>query len=66
LSGKTGTGWRDDDLFGWFVGYVEKDAEVYFFVLNLDLDENMPPDAALNLRYDLTHAILVEMGILSD
>ncbi|WP_068774877.1 penicillin-binding transpeptidase domain-containing protein [Paenibacillus sp. FJAT-26967] len=40
LSGKTGTGWADNvingtPVNGWFIGYVEKNHNVYLFVTNI-------------------------------
>lgn len=42
LSGKTGSGrssLNDKYINGWFVGYVEKDKNVYFFATNIEADE---------------------------
>lgn len=37
LSGKTGTGTvNGKDVNGWFIGYVEKEANTYFFATNLE------------------------------
>lgn len=51
LSAKTGGA-----TLGWYVGYVEVDDRVYYFVLNLDQSGQ--------IRIDLTYAILREMGII--
>lgn len=45
LSGKTGTGWKDAELNGipingYFVGYVEKDGNAYFFVTNIEAEDH--------------------------
>lgn len=44
LSGKTGTGWKDGVLNGipingYFVGYVEKDRNVYFFATHIEAQD---------------------------
>ncbi len=45
MSGKTGTGWVDNvingiPVNGWFIGYVERNHDVYFFVTNIQADNN--------------------------
>lgn len=45
LSGKTGTGWKDAELNGipingYFVGYVEKDGNAYFFATNIEAEDH--------------------------
>lgn len=45
LSGKTGTGWKDAELNGipvngYFVGYVEKDGNTYFFAVNIEAKDH--------------------------
>ena len=57
LSGKTG--WadqKDGKSIGWFVGYLERDSNVYFFATNI---ESSHPDSAFaQSRIDITHSIL--------
>ncbi len=45
LSGKTGTQLRVEPAINWFVGYVEKDGNVYFFATNLELPEGSTDNA---------------------
>ena len=70
LSGKTGwgminaaqAGGKELNL-GWFVGYVEKRNDVYFFATNI----SVPEPAAANFgeaRKEITFKILKELGIL--
>lgn len=57
--------WRpgkvDAERTGWLVGYLERDANLYFFAMNLEIRE--PGDAAA--RTSITRAILEELGLLS-
>ncbi|BAW97168.1 beta-lactamase, putative [[Synechococcus] sp. NIES-970] len=45
---------------GWYVGYVEKDENVYFFATNINIDTER--DAAV--RIELTRRCLQDLGIL--
>ena len=60
LSAKTGWATITDPEIGWYVGYVEKGEEVYFFALNLDIHKNS--DA--KKRKTLTRKILKIAGVL--
>ena len=63
LSAKTGGGSRGDGkLIGWFVGYVERGADVYFFALNID---GASYAAIRDRRIQLTRQILASLGHLS-
>ncbi|CAG0926418.1 putative beta-lactamase YbxI [Thermoflexales bacterium] len=58
LSGKTGTQLRVKPGVNWFVGYVEKDNEVYIFATNLELPEGVSDnvrakETALRILRDL-------------
>lgn len=60
LYGKTGTGVKgNNDVNGWFVGYVEADNNTYFFAVNLQDDSNANGSAAAEIAY----AVFEEMGI---
>ncbi len=62
LSGKTGAGPRENGkMLGWLVGYVETDANVYFYALNMD-GENF--QAIAEKRLALTKALLRELKIV--
>ncbi len=59
LSGKTGTGEENgQNVLGWFVGYLERDGQVYYFATNIqnDSDANGTAATALTLK------ILAELG----
>lgn len=63
LSGKTG--WAgfggDEPGVGWWVGYLERGDDVYFFALNLD----MTSDDAAAARLSIARDILGRMGLLA-
>ena len=60
LRGKTG--WSDDytPQVGWFVGYVERGADAYFFAAEIDIVK----DADAAKRKEITQKILREMKII--
>nr|AMP55721.1 classD [uncultured bacterium] len=62
LRGKTGWGIIDDTNYGWFVGYIEKDENVYFFATNIETDQ--PEDSFAQARKAISLNILKELGIL--
>lgn len=54
LYGKTGTGRIDDkDINGWFVGFAEKDNNVYFFATNIEADENATGSVSMEKTIDI-------------
>lgn len=63
LSGKTGLSSQRDDgtRLGWFVGYLEKKDDVYFFATNL---EDTSREALIPKRIEITKRILTELGLL--
>lgn len=62
LSGKTGTGAIDGrDVNGWFVGYVEKNGNTYFFATNIRGNDRATGSAAARI----TLSILKDKGIYS-
>lgn len=63
LSGKTGLSSQQDDgkRLGWFVGYLEKKDNVYFFATNL---EDTSREALIPKRVEITKQILRELGLL--
>lgn len=63
LRGKTGWyGFGDDSIpnIGWYVGYLEKGENVYYFATNIDI--RTPKDAAN--RIELTRRCLKDLGVL--
>lgn len=63
LSGKTGwagMGEKDQLQTGWLVGYLEREGEVFFFALNIDIQRN--EDAAARMK--ITQDVLRDFGLL--
>jgi beta-lactamase class D len=61
LSGKTGSGLRTDDYIGWFIGYLEKNDNVYFFATNI---QGPNPDAKGPTAREITLNILQSLALL--
>lgn len=61
IRAKTGWALRVEDQVGWFVGYVEKGSDVYFFVINV---QSKNPEEGFVSRKEITIKILKELGIL--
>lgn len=63
LSGKTGLSSPQDSgkSLGWFVGYLERKDDVYFFATNL---EDTSREALIPKRIEITKRILTELGLL--
>ncbi len=60
LSGKTGTGTvNGKNINGWFIGYVEKGENIYFFATNIQNET----DASGSAAADITSSILNDKGI---
>jgi len=60
LSGKTGTGVvNGKEINGWFIGYVEKEENTYFFATNMENTDK----ASGNKAVEITLTILKEKGI---
>lgn len=54
------TGWDLQGQIGWYVGYLERDENVYFFAVNIDLQD--PVD--LPKRQELIRRSFVKLGLL--
>lgn len=63
LSGKTGTVQRAGQPIGWFVGYLEKAGNVWFFAMNIEAA--VGDDAFLKARIGITRQILEDLGVLT-
>lgn len=61
IRAKTGWAMRGEDQIGWFIGYVEKGSDVYFFGTNLQSKE---PEEGFKSRQAITFNILKELKIL--
>jgi beta-lactamase class D len=64
LSGKTGWTSRVDPQIGWFVGYLEREGNVYFFATNVEKDEST--ESLGQMSQQITYEILGEMGLLPE
>ena len=57
LRGKTGTGLLENLSVGWFVGYEERDGNVFFFALNITSTNTQVNGAtAKQILLDILHA----------
>jgi bla regulator protein BlaR1 len=55
--GKTGSGMKDSKYInGWFVGYVEKEGNVYFFVTNIEAAQDADGKKAKEITIELLKA----------
>jgi beta-lactamase class D len=62
LRGKTGGGSiAEGKYIGWFVGYVERNGDVYFFATNI---EGSSFDAIRDKRVEITKHIMTQLGYL--
>jgi beta-lactamase class D len=61
LHSKTGWAARADKQYGWWIGYIEKDNNVYFFVNNMDINKSGDEKG----RIEISKKILQHMGILN-
>ena len=63
LRAKTGWGTEEINLnIGWYVGYLEKDNNVYFFATNIE--SKIPDENFGNARVEITKLILRNLGLL--
>lgn len=60
LRAKTGWGIRFEIQIGWFVGYLERDGNVYIFATNV---ESKNPEQRYVSRIEITKKILKELGL---
>ncbi|MDN5212601.1 class D beta-lactamase [Fulvivirgaceae bacterium BMA12] len=64
LIGKTGWSIRNGNNNGWFVGYVEKKQEVYFFATNVEPQEQFNMELFSMIRKEVTGKALKQIGII--
>lgn len=60
IRAKTGWGIRFEIQVGWFIGYLERDGNVYFFATNV---ESKNPEKGYISRVEITKKILSELGL---
>jgi beta-lactamase class D len=63
LRGKTGWSVIDSVNYDWFVGYLERDGNVYYFATNIEAREPAP-DSFADARKEITEEILKGMRLL--
>lgn len=66
LSGKTGSGSKPDSdkyINGWFVGYVEKDMDVYIFATNIEANGTSDKNAGGQEAKEITLKILKDKSL---
>ena len=64
ISAKTGGGYLDDEhktALGWYVGYIEKAGNVYFFALNI---EGKNFNELIEQRIEIANAVFKKLGII--
>ena len=54
------TGWALEEQVGWYVGYLERDENVYFFAANIDIQDQTD----LPKRKDVVRRCFEELGLL--
>ncbi|NRA11695.1 MAG: hypothetical protein HRT57_07060 [Crocinitomicaceae bacterium] len=64
ISGKTGLSITDGIDNGWYIGYVEKDDDIYFYATNVDEKSDIEFKTFLELRRSITHNAFIELKIL--
>lgn len=66
LSGKTGWAMRDETNVGWYVGYIEKGQEVYFFATLLQPDSTFDLKKFPQVRKDITIKAFKKLGVIAE
>ncbi len=56
LSGKTGWAIRNENNYGWFVGYIEKGKDVYYIATNIEPKESFNMDLFPKIRNEVSMA----------
>ena len=65
LAGKTGLALKNRSALehGWFVGYVEKGEEVFYFATCLKAKEGLTASEFMPLRVEVTEKVQAKLGI---
>ncbi|MHA7128139.1 class D beta-lactamase [Algoriphagus namhaensis] len=66
LSGKTGWSIQGDKNNGWFVGFLEKGTEVYFFATNVEPSPEFEMDNFGQIRGLVTRRALQKLNLIQD
>ena len=65
LSGKTGWSVRNGNNNGWFVGYLEKGTDVWFFATNIDPQKEFDMEMFPMIRKEITMKALTAIGSIT-
>lgn len=63
ISGKTGLSITNEIFNGWYVGYVEKGDDVYFYATNIEEKGEMEFEKFIKFRKLLTQAALIDLKV---
>jgi beta-lactamase class D len=61
LRGKTGWSWREGENLGWWVGWLERGDDTYFFATTVESDD--PDFEMFGVRREATERILRHLGV---
>ena len=64
MYGKTGTVLRGDGLLGWLVGFLQREEDVYVYVLNVEAMDETDFPALMKLRPELLKHLLRSRNLL--
>ena len=64
IRSKTGLGVQNGKDIGWWVGYLQRKDNVYFFATRIVKDHGTPSDGFMKCRLDITREVLRQLGAL--
>lgn len=64
IRSKTGWGNQGGKDIGWWVGYVQRPDNVYFFATRITKDRNVPGTGFMKCRIEITKKVLAALGVL--
>src|SRR5690606_18614925 len=64
IRSKTGWGVQDGNDIGWWVGYLQRTDNVYFFATRITKEHGTPGVGFLKCRLDITRDVLRQLGAL--
>jgi len=64
IRSKTGWGVQDDNDIGWWVGYLQRKDNVYFFATRITKAHGTPGSGFLKCRLEITKEVLRQLGAL--
>lgn len=66
VSSKTGWAIRNEQNIGWYVGFLEKQNEVYFFAVNLQPNDDFNMDMFGMIRKQIAYKSFIKLGIMNE